>query len=68
MDGLFIFGLLMIAMAGICAILSPRAMWYWNVGCKFRDAQPSDAALAMTRLGGVLMVVMAIILLVNSVV
>ncbi|MDA8216874.1 MAG: hypothetical protein M0Z94_04575 [Dehalococcoidales bacterium] len=45
---------------GAFAALSPRSIWYLSEGWKFRDAQPSDLAMVLYRLSGVLAVVVAI--------
>ena len=46
-----LLGLLVIA-AGIFNLAVPRTAWYLSYGWRFKDAEPSDAALALGRLGG----------------
>lgn len=45
------FGLLLAA-AGLFNLLVPRVSWYLGYGWRFKDAEPSDAALALGRIGG----------------
>ena len=42
----------MIFLMSLMAIFWPRAAWYASEGWKFRGAEPSSMALAMTRIGG----------------
>ena len=46
-----LLGLLAIAV-GIFNLAVPRTAWYLSYGWRFKDAEPSDAALALGRLGG----------------
>lgn len=55
MFGLFKF---IISIPLIAAIISPRFMWTISEGWKFRDAEPSDAYLAMTRVMAVIMLLL----------
>lgn len=47
---------LLIAIAGIgfslLAIVSPRTAWYLRDGWKYKDVEPSNAALLLTQVGG----------------
>ena len=52
-------------MIGVVSILAPEAMWQLYEGWKFKDAEPSDLALVMHRIGGVLLIVMAVMILLN---
>lgn len=57
-----IIAILMIII-GLFNLASPRTAWYLSCGWRFKDAEPSEAALVLGRLGGgVLMLVGAIIL------
>ena len=62
MKGLFAFVIIMI---GVVSILVPEGMWQLYEGWKFKDAEPSDLALVMHRIGGVLLMVMAVLILLN---
>ncbi len=46
---------------GILNIAFPKAMWMISDGWKFRDAEPSDAAIAMHRFGGVVGIFIGIV-------
>ena len=55
-----IFGIICLAL-GALNIFLPELGWYLNVGWKFRDAEPSDAALTMTRVGGIIAVIIGFV-------
>ena len=55
--------ILMIAM-GICSLIWPRAIWWLFEGWKFEGAETSSFALAMTRVRGLLGIVMGTVFLV----
>lgn len=63
MNGLFGFILLVI---GILGVASPYSVWYLSIGWKIKDAEPSDAALAMHRTVGVIASLAGFILIVSS--
>ena len=42
---------------GLFNVLAPRAAWYLSYGWRFKDAEPSDAALMMARIGGVIAII-----------
>lgn len=48
---------------GIFNITSPYAAWYLEYGWRYKDAQPSDAALDFNRLSGAALIVIAVILI-----
>lgn len=45
------FGLLLAAV-GLFNLLAPRTSWYLGYGWRFKDAEPSDEALVLGRVGG----------------
>ena len=47
-------GLLLLAV-GAFGTFAPRAAWYLEYGWRFRDAEPSDAALTVQIIGGVIL-------------
>ena len=57
-------------LAIICLVIGafnlffPYGAWYLGYGWKFRDAEPSDLMLTMTRIGGILIVIIGFILFV----
>lgn len=60
-------GLFFIAI-GLFHLLAPYASWYMSVGWKLRDAEPSDAYLVMTRIGGVIACAVGIIVFIAGLV
>ena len=64
MRGLFAFVVIII---GVINILVPKVMWQLYEGWKFKDAEPSDLALVMHRIGGVLLIIMAVLILLNKI-
>ncbi len=53
--------LLFIAL-GVLSIIKPRTGWYLSVGWKFKSAEPSDLALGMQVLGGIIAVIIGIVM------
>ncbi|MBO7746156.1 hypothetical protein I8J29_18255 [Paenibacillus sp. MWE-103] len=51
---------------GVVGALSPATSWQMSAGWRFRDAEPSGAALSAHRLGGVLAILAGLVLLVSS--
>ncbi|GGI11530.1 DUF6199 family natural product biosynthesis protein [Gottfriedia solisilvae] len=39
---------------GVIGVLFPRIWWYVGEGWKFKNVEPSSAALIMARIGGIL--------------
>lgn len=60
MSGLF--GLIIIII-GILNIAFPQAMWMLSDGWKFKDSEPSDAALIMHRLGGAVGIIVGLVVM-----
>lgn len=50
-------------MLGMFQAVAPRISWYLGYGWRYKDAEPSDAALALGRGGGILAIVIGVILL-----
>lgn len=57
-----LLGLLAIGL-GIWNTGWPYSSWYLSHGWYYKDTEPSDAALAMTRFGGIISIIIGIILL-----
>ncbi len=55
---------LLLLAAGVFYIASPRSAWYLELGWRLKDAEPSSAALAANRAGGVLLLIIAIAVLI----
>lgn len=53
-------------LAGIFSAASPYHSWYLSYGWRFKDAEPSDAALVLQRISGVIAVIVGLILLISS--
>ncbi|WP_435169760.1 DUF6199 family natural product biosynthesis protein [Paenibacillus glycanilyticus] len=47
---------------GILNLLYPRAGWYMQYGWRFKNAEPSDAALVMGRISGIIGIAIGIFL------
>lgn len=56
----------LLLVGGVFSAAFPYAAWYGSIGWKIRDAEPSEAALAMNRVGGVVAVVIGLIVMVSS--
>lgn len=50
-----LLGIFLIAI-GLWHVLAPQSAWYLSKGWYYKDAEPSEAALGMYRIGGVLAV------------
>ena len=55
-------GLLLIPV-GLFLLISPRTVWYLSHGWRFKNAEPSDLALGLNRLGGGAALVIGVLLL-----
>ncbi|MBQ8683926.1 MAG: hypothetical protein IJ518_05365 [Clostridia bacterium] len=47
---------------GLFSLLAPQAAWQLEYGWRFKDAEPSDAALVLQRIGGAVVLIVAFIL------
>lgn len=65
MDAFFIIIPVLIIIASFCSILWPRAMWHLHEGWKYKNVEPSDAAIMMTRVGGVVEIIICIVILIS---
>ena len=54
-------GLVLIAV-GAFNTLAPSTAWYLSYGWKFKDAEPSEAALGLGRAGGVISILLGLVL------
>lgn len=50
-----VWGAVMV-LVGVISVISPARGWWLSAGWKFRNAEPSDAGLFMTRVGGVALI------------
>ena len=56
--------ILVLLLIGVFNTAWPMGAWYLETGWKFRDAEPSDAALGWNRAVGVLALIVAVILII----
>ena len=57
-----LFGLLFIAI-GLFSAWNPTAAWYLEWGWRYKDAEPSDTALMIERIGGVFAILVGIVVM-----
>lgn len=55
---------LLLCGVGIFNLAAPKASWYLSYGWRFKDAEPSDAAITLSRIGGAIAVVIGVIMLI----
>jgi uncharacterized protein YjeT (DUF2065 family) len=48
---------------GLLNIIYPKVSWYMRYGWQFKNAEPSDAALVMSRIGGVFAILIGLFIL-----
>ena len=58
------FVALLLCGVGIFNLAAPKASWYLSYGWRFKDAEPSDAAITLSRIGGAIAVVIGVIMLI----
>ena len=58
------FVALLLCGVGIFNLAAPKASWYLSYGWRFKDAEPSDAYMALARIGGAIAVVIGVIMLI----
>ena len=58
----FLWGLLVIVI-GVITVCAPYGAWYLEHGLYYKDAEPSEIALNLIRMGGVLMIVGGVVML-----
>lgn len=61
--GTKILAILFLAGAGLFQLLAPQTAWYLSYGWRYKNAEPSEAALVMGRISGVIVLIVAVILL-----
>lgn len=55
---------LLLCAVGIFNLAAPKASWFLSYGWRFKDAEPSDAYMALARIGGAIALVIGIIMLI----
>ena len=66
MQFMFVLVPLLIIVSEIVSVISPRTAWYMQEGWKFKNVEPSQAALTMARIGGVFAIIGGIVFLIIS--
>lgn len=61
-----LLGLLLLAV-GAFGTFAPRTAWYLSYGWRFRDAEPSDAALTIQIIGGVILLLVGFVCLLAAI-
>ena len=51
---------IVLLIAGVVNLVSPRTTWHWSHGWRYKDAEPSDAALTVNRVSGVVAILAAL--------
>jgi hypothetical protein len=46
---------------GVWNIVSPYSAWYASYGWRYKNAEPSEAAITITRIGGILLILVGVI-------
>jgi len=54
---------LVLLIFGIFNTVSPHTAWYLEYGWRYKNAEPSDAALVLNRLGGIAAIIVAVIII-----
>ena len=60
-----IIGAISVIALGLLYSVFPNVFWYLRYGWRYKDAEPSDAALILARIGGIIAVVIGIVLLIH---
>ena len=55
--------ILLLGVVGIWYTVSPYSAWYISYGWRYKDAEPSTAALILGRVSGMLLLILSVILL-----
>ena len=58
-----IFAAVFVAAIGVFNIVSPYTAWYLEYGWRYKNAEPSDIALGLNRVVGVIAVIVAVVIL-----
>ena len=53
-------GLLFIGL-GLWNVVSPYSSWYFSYGWRYKEVEPSDAALGLTRFGGIVAILVGVV-------
>ena len=59
-----IVAIILLILIGILNIALPDVAWYLEYGWRYKDAEPSDAAIIFNRIGGVVAIVIAVVIMI----
>lgn len=57
------FAIILLLAVGFFHVASPYTAWYLEYGWRYKNAEPSDLALGMNRVGGVVAIIVAVIMI-----
>jgi hypothetical protein len=57
---------LILLILGVITAVFPYAGWYLSIGWQFKDAEPSDLALGMQRIAGIIFSIIGLVLIISS--
>jgi hypothetical protein len=60
------FIMIILALFGLFPLLAPEISWYLSYGWRFKNAEPSDAAIVMQRIGGGAIIVISLLVFISS--
>ncbi len=55
--------IILLLIVGIFNTAAPQAAWYLSDGWRFKDAEPSETALDLTRFGGIVAIIIAVFMM-----
>ncbi len=58
-----VIAVIILVLLGIFNIAAPQLTWYLHYGWRYQDAEPSDFALTFNRIGGIIIIIIALIML-----
>lgn len=53
----------LLILIGLFNLITPETSWYLKYGWRYKDAEPSEAAIVFGRIGGVVAILIGIVLL-----
>jgi hypothetical protein len=60
-----LFGVLMI-IVGLIGVLNPRLTWWLEIGWKLKDAEPSELALILNRVVGIIIIMAGFFVIISG--
>ena len=56
--------IIVLLLVGVFNVAAPQTAWYLSDGWRYKNAEPSDTALDMTRLGGIVAIIIAVFMMI----